>query len=111
MIMKWPIFLVILSTLLTATAQYFYKIGADRLPELWTNWPLAAGFIIYCTAALFIIISLKYADMSVAFPALATSFVWVSLISVFILNEVLSAVNWAGVGLIVAGVALLGGSS
>ncbi len=106
--MKAAILIVILSTLLTSLAQFLYKIGADRLPELWTNWPLALGFVVYCFAALLIIVALKFVDMSVVFPALATSFIWVSLISVVFLNESLNSVNWIGVVVIAIGVMLLG---
>ena len=105
--MKPAIFLVLISTLFASVAQVLYKIGAERLPELWTNWPLALGFIIYCLAALLIIIALKFIDMSIVFPLLATSFAWVSLLSVFYLKEVLTAMNWTGVGIIVLGVILL----
>ena len=99
--------LVVLSTLLTSSAQILYKIGANRLPELWTNWPLILGFVVYCFAALLIIIALKFVDMSVVFPALSTSFVWVSLFSVLFFKEVLSMINWFGVAIIVLGVSIL----
>jgi len=106
--MKGAVWLVILSTILTTAAQLFYKSGAARLPELVSNWPLIVGFVLYCLAALFIIWALRFVELSVAFPLLATSFVWVSLFSVFVFGESLSVVNWFGVFLIACGVAVVG---
>lgn len=106
--MKWVVPLIVFSTLFTSAAQLSLKYGAERLPQLLTNFPLLLGFVLYCLAALMIIVGLKYADLSIVFPALATNFLWVSLISIFILGETLSAINWAGIGFIVAGVSLLG---
>lgn len=106
--MKGAVWLVILSTVLTTAAQLFYKAGASRLPELFFNWPLIVGFVLYCLAALFIIWVLRFVELSVVFPLLATSFVWVSLISVLFFGESLSPINWFGVVLIACGVAVVG---
>ncbi len=106
--MRWVVPLIVFSTLLTSTAQLSLKYGAEKLPQLLTNFPLLLGFILYCLAALLIIIGLKYADLSIVFPTLAANFIWVSLLSIFILGETLTAINWAGIGFIVAGVSLLG---
>lgn len=106
--MKGAVWLVILSTILTTAAQLFYKIGASRLPEIVSNWPLVIGFVLYCLAALLIIWALRFVELSVVFPLLATSFVWVSLLSVFIFGESLSVINWFGVFLIACGVAVVG---
>jgi drug/metabolite transporter (DMT)-like permease len=106
--MKRAVWLVILSTILTTAAQLFYKVGASNLPNVLSNWPLIIGFSLYCLAALFIIWALRFVELSVAFPLLATSFVWVSLLSVFVFGESLSVINWFGVFLIACGVAVVG---
>lgn len=106
--MKGAVWLVIFSTILTTSAQLFYKFGAERLPEVLSNWPLVVGFALYCFAALLIIWALRFVELSVVFPLLATSFVWVSLISVFFFGESLSVINWVGVFLIACGVAVVG---
>ncbi len=105
--MSKPFLLVIMATFFISIAQLFYKIGSGFLPVL--SWHIFAGFFIYCFSAVLIIVALKFIDMSVVFPAIANSFVWVALLSVFFLGEVLSVVNWVGIVLIVCGVALLGG--
>ncbi len=97
-------FLVIFATILTSIAQLLYKSGANDF----FSWPVILGFVIYCLAAILIILALKSADLSVVFPVLSTSFIWVSVLSVFFFNEVLSVVNWSGLVLIVLGVMLLG---
>ncbi len=109
--MKKAVLIVILSTIFTSLAQLFLKFGADQLTTVFINWPLFFGVVFYALAALLIIISLKFGDMSVVFPAVAMNFVWVSLLSLFVLGETISIVNWAGVGSIVLGVTLLGRSA
>jgi len=105
--MKGAVLLVILSTLLASVGQVLYKFGANRLPELFTNWPLALGLAIYCVSGILTVVSLRFVELSIIFPLLATSFVWVSFLSVFIFHEVLSVANWLGIGIIVLGVLLL----
>lgn len=102
--MNW--LLVIIATVLASVAQLLYKVGAGQLPGL--SWSIVLGFALYCCAGLLIVLALKTLDMSVVFPMLASTFVWVALLSVFLLGESMSVVNWAGIVLIVAGVALLG---
>jgi len=106
--MNKTIYLVVLATLLTTIAQLFYKAGALKLPVLFSNWEILFGFFLYCIAAVLIIWALRTSDVSVVFPILATSFVWVSILSVFWFGEILSVFNWAGVALISFGVGLIG---
>jgi drug/metabolite transporter (DMT)-like permease len=46
--------------------------------------------------------------MSVLFPLISLGFVWVAILSVFILHEAMSPMKGAGIAIIVAGVAVLG---
>ena len=109
---KWAILLVIVSTLLTSSGQLFLKKGANQLsislPSLITNFPLIIGAFIYIVAALLLIISLKNGELSVLYPLYATSFVWVSILSIHFLNEPSNPFKWAGVLAIISGVAFIG---
>ena len=66
------------------------------------------GYILYALGAVIMIIALKYGDLSVIYPFLALSFVWVFLISIIFLGETILFVNWAGLFLIILGVSFIG---
>lgn len=97
--------LTILATIVMTTGQYLYKRGADRLPEI--GWTLIIAVALYFLTALIVLAALRKAELSYVYPILATSFIWVSIISWAILGEILSVYNWAGIGMIFLGVALI----
>ncbi len=102
---------VALATLLTATGQFLFKLGTANLvfgPELLQNWYLIGGFAIYGISAAILVVSLKYGELSVLYPLIALSFVWVNIISFEFLDEPLNTFKWAGVSLIIIGVSCIG---
>ena len=54
------------------------------------------------------ILSLRGGEVSVLFPIIATSYIWVSFLSVFFLGEKMSFFRWLGVVSIVLGISLIG---
>jgi len=109
------IFLVILCTIFTSTGQILWKIASKNLNSIHsiiTNIPLIIGFICYALGAILLIISLKYGKLSILYPFVALSFIWVNIASIFIFKEVVSIYNWIGIFIIILGVSLIGyGSS
>lgn len=102
---------VMLATLLTATGQFFFKLGTANLTLGWDllqNWYLIGGFAIYGLSAAILVVSLKYGELSVLYPIIALSFVWVNIISFEFLGELLNSFKWAGVSLIILGVSCIG---
>jgi uncharacterized membrane protein len=106
------IFLMIFCTLFTATGQFFLKKGsatiAFNLSALLTNIPLLLGIFLYMIGAVLLIIALKSGELSVLFPFVALSFVWVLLLSLFFLGEKVSVLNVVGIVCIMAGTSLVG---
>ncbi len=111
----WSILLMVLCTFLTATGQLFWKISTKNLEfsilSLITNYALILGFVLYALAAVLFVIALKYGDLSVLYPIIATSFIWVSLISLFFFNEALGFLKIFGVISILGGISLIGKGS
>ena len=106
-----PILLVILCTLFTSTGQIFWKFSSNNLDSfisIITNVPLIVGFIIYGLGAILLIISLKYGELSIVYPFIALSFVWVSIASIILFDDTVSIINWAGIASIILGVSLIG---
>lgn len=102
------IVLVAFSTLLTSSAQLFYKKGAAKLPIIFTNTDLIIGMILYIIAAAILIYSLKNGELNVLYPIIATSFIWVTIISYYSLGESLSMYKFIGVLSIIIGITFIG---
>ena len=104
----WAIGLMILCTAFTSIAQVFYKLGASRLEfdiiSLITNLPLITGMILYIFGAVIMIIAFKGGEVSVLYPIVATSYIWVSLMSFYFFNENLNLFRWIGIFVIITGV-------
>jgi len=109
---NWAIGIVLVSTILTTTAQTLYKIGANKLEtnilSIVTNVPLIVGLLLYATAAVLLIIALKGGELSVLYPIIATSYIWVTIISFTLFNESINWFKWTGVILIIGGVSFIG---
>ena len=108
---RTSVFLMLFCTLLTSIAQVFLKKGAMLLPSFFTNWQLLIGCILYGTAAVIFIIALKGGELSVLYPIIATSYVWVNLLSGYYFNETITLLKWLGILSIVVGVSLIGRGS
>jgi len=102
---KWfAIVLMLVCTAFTSVAQIFYKYGAARLPEIFTNYPLLIGLFLYGLGAVIFVTALKFGEVTVLYPIIATSYVWVSILSWFIFSETINVFKWLGILAIVAGI-------
>ena len=116
------VMVIVAATAVESVAQLCLKLGASsrpagpgavvdqpggwkrRLPpSAWVGCGVAAyaGEIALYTAAL------HFLDVSVAFPLSSLCFVGVTVLSRFVLGESVNRIRWLGVGLIIAGSALL----
>jgi len=108
------VFLIIVFTFLAATAQVLWKFGTIRLGEhptpvlLITNVPLIAGLAIYGLGAVLMIVALKHGELSVLYPLISLSYVWVAILSVLFFHESMPPLKIAAICTIMAGVAVLG---
>ena len=106
----WPIFVVLGCALLGAVGQIFFKLGSSKISAnilSWIlNWKLVLGIFLYATATIAFIVALKNGELSILYPVIATSYIWVSIFSIFILGESMSLLNWLGIALIIIGVTL-----
>jgi uncharacterized membrane protein len=107
----WAIALTIITTIFTSTAQVFYKFGAAKLEwNIWaliTNYELIVGVLLYAVGAAILIVALKGGEVTVVYPIIATSYIWVTLLSSVIFHETINAFKWAGVGLIIVGITFI----
>lgn len=107
----WAMALVLAMTLFTATAQGLFKTGAARLPELFPNLALWSGFVLYGIAFMGLMKGLKHGELSVLYPLIALSFVWVVIISSFYFGEAIGVLKILGIAGIIMGISLIGWGS
>lgn len=109
----WAILLMVMTTLLTSTAQILYKKGVGHIDfssilSIITNYYIICGLFLYVLGAALMILAFRGGDVSVLYPIIATSYVWVSLLSVHFLGEIMNTNKWIGVITIVIGVTFVG---
>lgn len=108
----WAIGLVVLATLIGAFGPILLKKASakrlSKIKSLATNYHLFGGVALYATGTLLFIPALRGGDLSVLYPFVALSYVWVSLLSVKFLGEKMNNFKWGGILLIVIGVSFIG---
>jgi len=111
----WAMGIVFFTTLLTSTAQIFWKSGIDKLEfnllSIITNANILIGILLYSVGGILLILSFRGGEVSVLYPIIATSYIWVSILSIYFLNETMNIFKWLGVLTIIAGIVLIGFSS
>jgi uncharacterized membrane protein len=108
----WAVLTVIFTTLLTSIGQILYKKAADQLVftpiGLMTNIYLIVGIVVYAVAGILVIIALRGGEVSVLYPIIATSYIWVSFLSIYFLSESMNAWKWLGISTIFLGIVMIG---
>ena len=104
--------LVFACTIFGAAAQILMKIGmthfvADPIAIV-TNVPLIAGYFLYGVNTLMLVLALREGELSMLYPIIALTYVWVTLLSYTLLSEPPNIYKNLGITTIVVGVAVLG---
>lgn len=105
------VIIVIMATVLGAFGALLLKIGSKKAhfdSGLFKNFHLITGLMFYAVSSVFFIIALRHGDLSVLYPVVSFSYIWVSLLSVKFLHEKMNKWKWTGIALIILGVSLVG---
>ena len=117
---RLAIAIVCVQTLMGAFAQILLKGGtqqqrgeglADIVVTIFSNPQMFAGYALYGISAVLMIAALKYGELSILYPIIALTYVWVTILSVLIYSESVNVLKIVGLASIVCGVAVLGLSS
>lgn len=105
--------LVFACTVLGAAAQMLMKTGLSQLghPGIMgylTSLPLLAGYGLYGLNTLLMVFALRDGELSILYPIIALTYVWVTVLSVAFFHESLNTFKVVGVAVVVAGVAVIG---
>lgn len=108
------VLLIVVCTFLGAAAQILMKLGADHvkahpgLAGVIANPVLIAGYGLYGMVTVLMVLAFKDGELSVLYPILSLSYLWVTVLSYFVFHDTLNAYKLTGVAIIVCGVAVLG---
>lgn len=108
----WAIGLVVSATLIGAFGPILLKKASSKrlskISELATNYALFGGVALYAVGTILFIPALRGGELSVLYPFVALTYVWVSLLSVKFLGEKMNKLKWLGIALIIIGVSFIG---
>lgn len=103
-----PIIFIFISTLFVSIAQMFWKFASQSFSftfqGIFLNLHLYLGFFIYGFALILLLLALRDGDLSIVYPILGTSYMWVLLIAKFYFKEYISLTNLVGVFIIILGI-------
>jgi len=121
------IYMVLGCTVFAATAQVLLKFGATHpmpavnladtstwlpfLAALLRNYPLLLGYTAHSCNALLLILALRDGELSLLYPIIALTYVWVNLASMYFFHDRMNAWKAIGIALVIGGVALMGRAS
>lgn len=114
-------------TVFAAAAQVLLKFGANHsmpalhagdtstwmpfLAALLGNYPLLLGYTAHSGNALLLILALRDGELSMLYPIIALTYVWVNLLSMYFFNEHMNLWKGVGIALVIGGVSLMGWAS
>ena len=108
----WAIGLVISATFIGAFGPILLKKASakslSKISSLATNYHLFGGVALYAIGTVLFIPALKGGELSVLYPFVALTYVWVSFLSVKFLGEKMNKFKWLGIASIIIGVSLIG---
>ena len=122
----WAILLVLGACVLGSFGPVFIKKGVNKHKErpaipakgikalfnlafaIATNWRIIVGLVFYGLSSVLFIPALRGGDLSVLYPLVASSYIWVSIWSVLFLKERMTALKIIGIVLIIAGISCIG---
>lgn len=114
---RMAIFIVLACTLLVAIGQYLIKLGANRLSHaglmatmigIFTIPQLFAGYCLYGLFTVLFVYALRHGELSILYPLIALSYVWVTITAVVAFHETMNPLKLIGLLVIISGIAVLG---
>src|SRR3989344_1089160 len=105
--MRTSVILVLCASLLLSIAQLLLKKASETFEPSFAGiiqLPLIAGIALLGVTAVMFIIALKDGELTILYPLMAMSYVWVAIASPLLFNDSLNGWKIAGIGSIILGV-------
>jgi uncharacterized membrane protein len=112
MIPLLSILIVLVGCVAGAYGGIMLKKGASRfrlsIKGTLKNKNLVIGVLVYGLGTITYIIALKGAELSIVYPLVSTTYIWIAVLSQKMLGEKMNLLKWTGIALILVGVSLIG---
>ncbi len=83
-------------------------MAAITIPALLANFHLWAGLSLYGISTGLLVLALRDGELSLLYPVISLTYVWVTILSVLVFNERVNIFKLLGIAIICTGVAMLG---
>jgi drug/metabolite transporter (DMT)-like permease len=106
----YPILLNLLAAIIGALGQYCYKLGSQKLKDvpIYENWQIMLGVFLFSFVMILFIWSFKIGGrISVTFPFYATTFIWGTLLGIFLDKEAFNWIQGIGIVCVVVGISII----
>ncbi len=104
--------LVLLGTLIGAFGPILLKKASTKklseFKSLITNYDLMGGVLLYVGGTILFILALREGELSVLYPFVSVTYIWICILSMKFLGEKMNALKWGGIALIILGVSFIG---
>lgn len=106
----------IIQSAFLAVAQYFMKVGMEKVVDYsmsWAfyksflNWQLGLAALLYIVGMVIYMFMLKNYSLSVVYPLTSISYIFTILLAMFLLGETVPVVRWVGILFVMLGVGLI----
>ena len=103
--------LVFAASVIGSFGAVFLKLGAAHVSKSlmsFLNWRLALGVTLFLGSSVFYALGIKGGQLSVLYPMVSLGYIWTLVWSRLFFKEALTKQKFLGLGLILAGVFLVG---
>lgn len=110
--MNWyPIVLTAVSAFIGSLGQIEFKQGSQileiKLFSIISNYHILLGLCFYAISTILYLYALRAGQLSLIYPIIATSYIWVLIFARYLFNEPVNLVNLGGVLFILFGITLV----
>jgi len=103
--------LVLACALVGALGQILFKTASENFSfsfkGILLNYRFLLGALLYGISAAFFVYSLKFGNLSILYPLIATSYIWVTLFAHFLLGEPFPLYKSLGILMIIFGIGIV----
>jgi len=108
----WAVGLVLFGVAVGSAGPLLLKKASSEIhrdiKSIFKSKNLLYGLFVYGIATLLFIPALKGGDLSVLYPLVATTYIWIAFLSLKMLNEKMNFYKWLGIAIIIVGVSFIG---
>ncbi len=96
------------ATYLNAAKSFDFHFYFEQVARVFTNVPLFIGYALYGVSTLLLVLALRKAQLSILYPIISLTYVWVTILSLVIFHESMNVFKMIGLIVVITGVAILG---